>query len=241
MVIFNLWAIPVGIVVAIVCGGLTWLFPALGEGGAGSVTYGVTMLLVGGVAELFDIKGRLFFLPMWLIGLGMSAYGAYELFGTLGLVVGAVLLVAALVAFLRLAAKENARMHAEAPRQLEEAERAIANGDIATFWERMRDAYLPPAFGAITPEHARQLGAAVATLEREADTFDFGDELRLLLRAAHSVARRVAEGASSPGFFSKERGFFTEVYTVIGKQGAWEPPEHLVTNLREWQSKSLAA
>jgi len=74
MIIFNLWAIPVALVIFVLIAGLNHFFPTLTSDSYFPYTLGAAMAVVGGIAELFGVKARVFFLPIWLIGVGAICY-----------------------------------------------------------------------------------------------------------------------------------------------------------------------
>jgi len=89
LIIFNLFAIPVCLVIALVLAGLSRI-PLLHDLPFGWIL-GVVTVIVGGIAETVGVRARLFFLPIWLLGLGV-------LVGMVGLIwtgIFLVLLVAA--------------------------------------------------------------------------------------------------------------------------------------------------
>lgn len=69
MIIFNFNAIAVGIIIAIICGPIYWLMPDdFANSPLGIIILASIGTLVAGIAEAGGLKGRLFFLPMWLLG-----------------------------------------------------------------------------------------------------------------------------------------------------------------------------
>ncbi len=69
LVIFNLWAIPVLVIAFAAFRFAVWLgAPANGW------TIGLVTLTIGGFSEFLGARGRLFFMPVWLIGVAMIAY-----------------------------------------------------------------------------------------------------------------------------------------------------------------------
>jgi len=74
MIIFNLWAIPVAIVIYLLLLGLEHFFPALMTSPRTGWTIGIVATSVGAVSECVGLRGRVFFLPIWTIGLGIICY-----------------------------------------------------------------------------------------------------------------------------------------------------------------------
>src|SRR5947209_2334539 len=103
MIIFNLWAIPVGIVIWLVLLAIERLFPALVTGTHFGWTLGIVATAVGGILELVGISGRLFFIPIWAVGLGTICFH----FGWIGTCIFAAVMITGLVLLFRKAAKKE--------------------------------------------------------------------------------------------------------------------------------------
>lgn len=71
MMIFSLGAVPVVIVIWVIAHFAERWFPQLAGQPIISWTTGISAIVVGGIADLVGLKARLFFLPIWLIGLGI--------------------------------------------------------------------------------------------------------------------------------------------------------------------------
>ncbi|MDB6026970.1 MAG: hypothetical protein JWM68_3193 [Verrucomicrobiales bacterium] len=74
IVIYNWRVIPVGLAIVAVALGLEQLAPSLMRGPHGILAVGVITTVVGGITEACGFSGRLFFLPVWLIGLGIVCF-----------------------------------------------------------------------------------------------------------------------------------------------------------------------
>jgi hypothetical protein len=68
MVIFNLWAVPAVIVILVIMHFAARFFPQLADQSIISWPTGIIAIVVGGIFDLVGLKARLFFLPIWLIG-----------------------------------------------------------------------------------------------------------------------------------------------------------------------------
>lgn len=107
MIIFNFYAIAVGVIIAIIVGPIYWLMPDdFANSPLGIIILASIGTLVAGLAEAGGLKGRLFFLPIWLLGIvGTIGFTFMEfrwlgigiLSGVLVLVVGLVILLAYLM------------------------------------------------------------------------------------------------------------------------------------------------
>lgn len=232
MIVFNLLAIPVVIVIGIVYGALAFLFPSFMDGPYGDLVMSGVALVIGGVAELAGIKGRLFWLPIWFLALCVGIYQAWALWGWIGLAGGGVLLVVAIGLLLLGGRAAEAGMLKEAPQHLEAARAALFANDSEKFWEEMELAYLPPAFGKVSPELALHLGHCLDVMLAEASRLGLDDvQQRALL-----VARRIAEQQStprsgSPGFFSKETGLLAWPEKLARERGR--------AGLETWEREDL--
>jgi hypothetical protein len=93
MIILNLWAFVVLAIMAAVGWGLDAWFPLLFQPAYKLLTIGGIFLIVGALTEMLRIRGRIFFTPIWLLGLIIIALAAFEQWGFMGAIVpsGAVL------------------------------------------------------------------------------------------------------------------------------------------------------
>jgi len=132
MFIFNLWALLVALVIILVSLGFYSVAPQFMEGVTGNFIVGVLTFLIGGVTEFVGIKGRIFFFPIWLLGLAIMGFQLYEWFGGWGIAGGCGLFVIAVVALLKLAKWTEARKW----------ERLQGNG----FFEEAKFAATPEAY-----------------------------------------------------------------------------------------------
>ena len=69
------------------------MWPALAGDALDGWTIGVVTTVIGGAAELVGVRARLFFVPIWLIGVGVVSYQL----GLIGTVVFVVIVVAGAV------------------------------------------------------------------------------------------------------------------------------------------------
>jgi hypothetical protein len=148
LIIFNLWAIPVGIVIYLVLVGLEHVAPGLMAEGRSGWTIGVVTTLVGAVCNLVGLKGRVFLLPIWMIGLGIICYHL----GWPGTIAFIVLLVGGGIWFFKGAKKREA---ADWQKVLETAIQAgtpPAGADEIQFWEWVKATLFLPTWLDCTPE-----------------------------------------------------------------------------------------
>ena len=144
MIIFNFNAIAVGIIIAVICGPIYWLMPdQFANNPMGVIILASIATVLAGLSELGGLKGRLFFLPMWLLGLlGTIAYAFMEYsWKGIGVLGGAVVLLFGLFAlafyFLDKSDWENAPKHLLALKKMK-------NTEDKAFWERVDKAVFIP-------------------------------------------------------------------------------------------------
>lgn len=96
MIIFNFYAIAVGIIIAVIVGPIYWLMPDhFADSSMGIIILACIGTFVAGITEAMGLKGRLFFLPMWLLGIIGTLGFTFMEYGWKGLgVIGGVLVVA---------------------------------------------------------------------------------------------------------------------------------------------------
>lgn len=68
LMIFNLWAVVVGAIILIIWSLFLPFFPGMTSEPWAPLAFGILTTVVGASAEIFGLKGRLFFMPIWLIG-----------------------------------------------------------------------------------------------------------------------------------------------------------------------------
>jgi hypothetical protein len=166
MIVFNLWAIPVGLLIGLAFVGLEKLAPGTFGGAHENLTVAGLAVVIGGLGEVFGLKARLFFLPVWLLGAGVGAYQAYALFGGVGLAVGSAVVVGLLVLFVATIIWSARGELEKIPERLKEAREHFAAGKLDEAREALADAYATP-FGKLTAEHAKQLLPVVELVEQE--------------------------------------------------------------------------
>lgn len=72
LVFFNLWAIPVGLVVLLIWSMILRTVPSFEKNPHELLVLAIVTTVVSGIAECFGIKSRVFFLPVWLVGIGIA-------------------------------------------------------------------------------------------------------------------------------------------------------------------------
>ena len=95
MIILNIYGILAIVVISFVGFYLHTYWPSLYEGSYFGLTLGVLTLLVGSVMERMGARGRIFFMPVWLVGVLLTAYAIFLLWGVAGLILPAILVIIA--------------------------------------------------------------------------------------------------------------------------------------------------
>ena len=150
MIIFNFYAIAVAAIIVIV------LLPVLGFISAISPDFAENEALMGlvlwpcatvvaGLCEAVGLKGRLFFIPMWFIGLVLTLISFSQNFGFLGFVVIGVIIVGLVGMLVYAAYLMEKKEWANAPVELNQCQR-IQNPSRKEFWEHFQKAFFVPVF-----------------------------------------------------------------------------------------------
>jgi hypothetical protein len=148
VILFNLWAIPVGILIYIILLGLEHLLPITMTEPHRGWTLGIVSTLVGAGCDLLGIKGRVFFLPIWLIGLGIICYHL----GWPGTVAFIGLLVIGGIGLFKGAKKKEISDWAKAQEEAVRAGMPPASNDEVQFWEWVKRILFLPIWLDYTPD-----------------------------------------------------------------------------------------
>lgn len=239
MIIFNAAAILIGIVIGIILGPLYWAFPVFMDSTWGNVlSFGIATL-VSIVGDLAGVKGRLFFLPIWLlgiIGMGVTLHSKWGWWGPAAAGGVVVLLVGAL---LLVAAAGEKKSWAEAPGNLNSARDSLAKGVSDETWKFLAEAFFVPAFGDDTPERCRH-NLEVLSLTRKALPQNAGAlELRVLdaLTQAYGKGLAWTEGNDKVSIPSE---FTSAVAEMLGNKGALPEEEDRKALLEELDKPAVA-
>ncbi len=167
MIVFNLWAILVGLIAAAVYAGIGFVAPSLLEGAYGDLVLAGTVLTVGALTEVVGIKGRLFWLPIWLWGIVVMGFELYGHWGWWGPALAVVVAAALFGALMMAGYRAEKREWAEAPQRLEQARACLHAGTFDAVWDHLEAAYFDAALLSLTAEmatHNRGVIAAVYQL-----------------------------------------------------------------------------
>ncbi|MBN2494401.1 MAG: hypothetical protein JXR96_07425 [Deltaproteobacteria bacterium] len=143
MIVFNLDAL-VAIAICAVLVGPLYFFDFM-QGGLERALIGTAGLVIGGIVELAGLKPRLFFLPVWLIGLGVLVYQAFDAWGWWGLAVMGGVLVTALVLLGIYGWQDEKKQWRGAPDALQAAKAALLEDREREMWQALERAFFLPA------------------------------------------------------------------------------------------------
>lgn len=167
MIVFNLWAILVGLIVAAVYAGIGFVAPSALGGPYGDLVLAGTVLTIGGLTEILGIKGRLFWLPIWFWGIVVMGVELYGHWGWWGPALAVVVAVGLFGALMMAGYRAEKREWAEAPHKLEQARAGLHASTPDAVWEHLEGAYFDATLLTLTPEmatHNRGVIAAVYQL-----------------------------------------------------------------------------
>lgn len=145
LVIFNLFAVPVLAAILLLGFAVNWMWPMANHSLGGWLS-GLLFFGVGGLAEIVGIRGRVFFLPIWVIGAGILCYEA----GWIGVSVFVVLAIAGMILFQR----RTGRREAEKWQKIQTfalAQPPSGREDEVAFWQWAKDALFLPIFTPYSP------------------------------------------------------------------------------------------
>lgn len=146
MVVFNGYAIVVGLLIAAIAFPLNWLAPSLFDGTYGDFVLAIIAFFVSGACELIGLRARLFWLPIWVWALIFASIRLYELWGVAGAVIGVVLVVGAIAGLFAWMRKTEVEDWANAPKELELARNLADSAERrGECFEHLDKAFMDPA------------------------------------------------------------------------------------------------
>lgn len=148
MVIFNLWAVPAVIVILVVMHFAQRFFPQLANQSILSWPTGITAIVVGGIFDLVGLKARLFFLPVWLIGIGIICLQM----GWSGTVLLIVIAAAGIAWIFRSGRKKEREDWEKAQQELVRSTSPPAGATEREFWEWVKARLYLPIWMKFTPQ-----------------------------------------------------------------------------------------
>jgi hypothetical protein len=187
MFIFNIWAIPVVAVVILICVGLEAVIPGVMDGMSGNLIAGVVTSVIGAVGECFGVRGRLFFMPIWLIGLLLVGFQLFDRFGIWGLLAAVALVAGAIVTLFKLSKRAETKRW-ETLRRTGFAEEAKFAETPAAYWAVVKKHLFVPRFLDYTTEVRAHNIAIVDAVLLRADLAMTETEAGILKDYRHALA-----------------------------------------------------
>ena len=224
-IIFNLPAILVVILIGVLLVPVHYLAPNLLEGPWGDVVIGATALVVGALTDVVGLKGRLFFIPIWVLGLGGMGYGLYKHWGWLGPGAAVAVVVTAFAALMVLSYRSEKQEWTEAPAAIEAAEAAAQLGDTATAWVQLERAFFTPGMLDCTPHMGTHGRRTLQLLNTLMDGYLSEQQRQLLMRLDADFVQAEAGGDDAPGFDSDVVDPIKELIESKGKAPEAEEEE----------------
>jgi len=169
VIVFNLLSIPVVIVYLIAVALVQWLFPSLEGSGYQDITFAALALLISSFCEVVGLKGRLFWLPIWVTSLVVTVFVAYNDFGWLGLGVGVVGAAVLAFGFFRLGDHMHKKEWEVAPEKLRQAQEAVSQGNAESAWELYAEAFMYNFADGYAPHEARHNAQVLESFLKFAD------------------------------------------------------------------------
>ena len=151
MIHINLWAVLSVLIIVCLGLGLNNLLPGLFAGPYKNFAVSILVVLVGSVAQVFGIRGRIFFISIWVIGIGMVTYHAYALWGISGIVILLTATALCLWWMVKASERREAEQWARAAVSISEL-RSVGDcaEDAPKFWTLVRDSLFLPVTGTYT-------------------------------------------------------------------------------------------
>jgi len=152
IVIYNLWALLVGAVIAFAGLMLYTVAPAAFSEANAGWTIGLLVTVFGGGAEVAGLRARLFFLPIWLFGTIVLGFTAYGHVGIVAFIIPLGSVVLGICWMVRSSNKRQAQHWAKAKESIITLKDFV--GDTATigFWILVKESLHFPQHGDLTQE-----------------------------------------------------------------------------------------
>jgi cbb3-type cytochrome oxidase subunit 3 len=147
-ILFNLWAIPVVFVIYLITKGLVHFFPASMSENHSGWTIGIAAAVVAGTAETIGVSGRIFFVPVWVWGIGIVCYQLGWM-GTAGFVV---LLIGGAVWMFKSGKKKEEIAWNQAQEQLAKSQSPADAASESDFWTWAKATLFLPFWMDLSPQ-----------------------------------------------------------------------------------------
>jgi len=169
VVIYNLWALLVGAIIAFAGMMLYTVAPAAFNEAHAGWTIGVLITAIGGGAEFVGLRARLFFLPFWFIGTVVLGFAAYSRFGIVAVLIPLVSAVVAIWWLIRSSNKRQAQNWTKAQASVPTLKDFAGDTTTVEFWKLVKDCLYLPLHREMTTEiltHDLQVAQAVLAKAR---------------------------------------------------------------------------
>ncbi|MBW2732515.1 MAG: hypothetical protein JRH20_08970 [Deltaproteobacteria bacterium] len=161
MIIFNTAALITLIISAIIVAPLYYFFDFM-EGSTETWIFGATGFVIGGIVEMSGLKPRLFFIPVWLVGIAILIFQFFDSFGWLGLglSLGSLVLLGLLLGIYGYRIEKSE--WANATETFESAKVALLEEDRILLWQRLFSTFFVPGIMNFKPAMAAHDEAVLA-------------------------------------------------------------------------------
>lgn len=218
MIIFNLYAIVVAFFIGLAALPFILLsyFGVIGDEFA-MFAIAWEILPVCYLCHRAGLKGRLFFIPMWILALPLGPLATYGIYGWTGIIVGLSLVFSVIgLALFAVMRSEKKRMEAIDGEQVEIEYNA---DEPAEFWNAVKEKLFFPTFSRITPSVSAYNLRVVSHIEQNALSLDSLHGFKNTMDAFSKTAIRENLDKSSIKRFHKELDDKIEVTTTLRKKG----------------------
>jgi hypothetical protein len=165
---FNLWGALLLLIIIGLGLALNSVVPALFRSVYKDFAISVVVAIVGAVGEVFGLRGRILFIPVWLIGLGMIAIHAYKVWGLPGIILPVAFGALGLWWMVKRTRKQEVEQWAKAQAALPRLA-AAPEAESSTFWRLVEESLFLPIMTDYSAEvSAHDLDVAEIVLSRAA-------------------------------------------------------------------------
>ncbi len=243
MIIFNAFAIVVGIICAIFLGPLFWAFPVFMDTTWGDVVACSVVAFVSIVSDLVGLKGRVFFLPIWLFALIGVGVNLHTLWGWYGPALAGAIVVMLFIGLMAMGSYAEKKEWADAPNKLNAARDSLVKGLSDETWDLLREAYFVPSWGNESAEVCRHNLQVLEVVKKAVGENAPPIELRLLdalgvaYRAGTAPKTDESQKTEIPSAFT---GGLQELLLNKGKLSADEDHKDLLEELNKAAAPAAA-
>jgi len=217
MIIFNLYAIAVAFFLVLAALPI-FLLSYLGVIGEEFAMFAIAWELfpVSYLCHRAGLKGRLFFVPMWILAIPFGPLATYAIYGWTGIIIGISLVFSVIGLLLYLVFRsEKKRMETIDGETVEIEYNAEAP---AEFWGAVKEKLFFPTFSRITPAVSAYNLRVVNHIEQNALTMDSLHGFKNTMDAFSKTAIRENLDKNSIKRFNKELDDKIEVLTILPKK-----------------------